>query len=781
MSHNKNAEPVERKRVLTAWWRRDPDGSFLPRPPPAGVRPPNQIIWGHSLLDFFWMERKAPSTLITAWSRSMIKEYGVDYTEDEFDEPEPIPRLRRPWPLLKLPRGIKVSPPLGAVDEGSDHDGCYEVLIDGDSSEESSDELSDASSTHSLDQSSPVTDPPSDLPDDEPMTVPNDPDNPIYLNFNGLRMVAPMVWSPKIREELFVTAHPVIRADLLKNYPPNMRDGLVAAASRYDAAAKAKDEARLAEEERKKAKRKGKKKAGMKKKCTTTPGGAVPPFDSSTLVAAEIATSSTSEPRLVSAPERNNVRKTLHAYPLADLIDLVDPKHPVELPPLPAADNDPATTDSLLLPSDSKEPPRHPESADAADPHGPSDPIVAETFEPSNTESNGQGTRFHFLEVCELDSKAVKHLPEIPKLEEFIPEQYFPDFLMVHDPDDLTSGGHMSGKAGEESQASGEGDGRKSAKVEQKANKKKPVKYRRIYPVFNSEQPSDRSEDSAGAPPPRIGHLYLSDTDILGEGHHSCVYRAEMKLPRPLSARSPNKRVAIAAKIPFRGDSPRALLDNEAKIYNQFPKHMMEDWCGYNLVTPSMYPTPVCPVVPKFYGYWVPAEEDEDSDVRRGKRKAEPKVERRPILLMEQCGVPITPETLTKDEKYVMAFGPLCLACQVSPLTPAYVRSECMSLLLRLHLEDVVHGSIYLRNICIQPGPLTAHPLLRTTKTPSFRIIDFGRSKSWEWFWDKGPDKGKGKITQDAPRGPQGVVWSRMKRDEINKARGELQLRHWEY
>lgn len=47
---------------------------------------------------------------------------------------------------------------------------------------------------------------------------------------------------------------------------------------------------------------------------------------------------------------------------------------------------------------------------------------------------------------------------------------------------------------------------------------------------------------------------------------------------------------------------------------------------------------------------------------------------------------------------------------------------------LRLHDADVVHKSPYVRNILVQPGPLTVLPAERSRRTPGFRLIDFGRS-----------------------------------------------------
>ena len=50
-------------------------------------------------------------------------------------------------------------------------------------------------------------------------------------------------------------------------------------------------------------------------------------------------------------------------------------------------------------------------------------------------------------------------------------------------------------------------------------------------------------------------------------------------------------------------------------------------------------------------------------------------------------------------------------------------------MLLRLHNMLIRQGSFYVRNIMIQPGPLTLPPELRSFAPPSFRLIDFGRGE----------------------------------------------------
>jgi len=48
---------------------------------------------------------------------------------------------------------------------------------------------------------------------------------------------------------------------------------------------------------------------------------------------------------------------------------------------------------------------------------------------------------------------------------------------------------------------------------------------------------------------------------------------------------------------------------------------------------------------------------------------------------------------------------------------------------VNLQNAGFLQGSIYPRNMLIQPGPLTLPPSERSLASPSFRIIDFGRAE----------------------------------------------------
>lgn len=94
-------------------------------------------------------------------------------------------------------------------------------------------------------------------------------------------------------------------------------------------------------------------------------------------------------------------------------------------------------------------------------------------------------------------------------------------------------------------------------------------------------------------------------------------------------------------------------------------------------------------------------------------------------------------------------------------------------MMLRLHYAGFTHGSFYVRNIMMQPGPLTAPPEKRSKDTPSFRMIDFGRTDEWgEYVGDKS-DKDRFERKKRE--------WGSMLLDEDNRAQRELEIPHWNY
>ena len=143
-----------------------------------------------------------------------------------------------------------------------------------------------------------------------------------------------------------------------------------------------------------------------------------------------------------------------------------------------------------------------------------------------------------------------------PKLEEFIPKEYLPNILLVHDPHSVTKGKH--------------GD---SSRYDVQFEADVPIRYTRARPKPMKDGHSSNS-----------AHLYLSSSNLCGEGNHSFVYHAPMMLPAPLTARTPTRQVTVLAKTSFPESEHRDLLRQEGIIYDSFPQWMMEDYCGYNIV-----------------------------------------------------------------------------------------------------------------------------------------------------------------------------------------------------
>ncbi|KAJ7186494.1 hypothetical protein C8R46DRAFT_879731 [Mycena filopes] len=330
---------------------------------------------------------------------------------------------------------------------------------------------------------------------------------------------------------------------------------------------------------------------------------------------------------------------------------------------------------------------------------------------------------------------------DLPKLGEFIPEEFFPDILYVNDPDYFTQHGSYGYNRPPKALAQSREPVRKYKRV---AGPPPPAPARTSPPVV--PKPSTNL---------RIAHLNMSGAPCLGTGHHSTVHRAALRLPLPLTARSPTGEVAVAAKTGFSNSEARELLQNEGKIYGAFPQHLMETSCGFNLVAPITHPVPVGAVVPKFYGYYVPVREDverekEEAATALRSFKATPAFKAwdrlSPILLLQECGSPITPSDFNADE-----------------------RSECFSLALRLHYAGFTQNSFYIRNILKQAGPLTVAPSERSMSTPEFRIIDFGRGEHW--------------LYKLAARALEicGKAWWDLRDYEVRKAHSELQIRDFNY
>ena len=71
----------------------------------------------------------------------------------------------------------------------------------------------------------------------------------------------------------------------------------------------------------------------------------------------------------------------------------------------------------------------------------------------------------------------------------------------------------------------------------------------------------------------------------------------------------------------------------------------------------------------------------------------------------------------------------LALALQIFPEGIILFRTQLHAMFNIFHEAGFLQGSVYPRNILIQPGPLTIPCSKRSLASPSFRIIDFGRAE----------------------------------------------------
>lgn len=840
----------DRQRFVYKEWVRDPKGKLLEKPPPRGKRTENNIIWGHSLDDFYWIPRIPGVNVLTIWSRSMIQAFGENYLKERHD-PEPEPRRLRPWPVLTLPEHLSSASELGYIDEG-----CTEThsraprrvqdeVVETPNATAATDVLAAVAPTLSAPASSAPQDPP--LVTDEvavvadavvaeipvPVAMEVDADSAVSAPAPSLPLNCSAAPAPP---PTLVDA-PTSKEDAASPTAGNMQStGWTSGSSEWAAAKSALplpgDAAR------------------MEVDVAVVVDGEV-----SSVTAVSDAVNSDAVAMDIDAPsgENGDSPKGNECGP-ASVVEQGDaPK--VEAS---GADTAKPDVDGMDVDIDGRaDNGVLPEASVAAETSGAADlagatvggdnkatadansmSVAVEPLVPATSTDVPQTATASTETAKPAEAPPKKQSPppfpkpifhDLPKLEEFIPEAYFPDILYVNDPDEATM-------------ASSHYYYSRMPAVAVQSQERVPRKYKRVWPrfardtepatAFNTDvdcasirlpvQPAASSSGPAPAtcappvvPDPstnlRIAHLNLSGAPFLGVGNHSVVHRAALRLPRPLGARSPTGEVTVAAKTGFPGSEARQLLLNEGKIYGAFPAHLMEDWCGLNLVAPITHPVPVHAVVPKFYGYYVPVREDierekqeavrswkekkrgeradeakaralekaaraekrkqaqaklqnvastdeeipankpegelavvaapsqnmandddgdseeedeEDEEKEEDEKEEEKEALRRfklsgsykawqrmsPILLLEECGTPIVPITFTPD-----------------------ARSECYSMALRLHYAEFTQGSFYVRNFLMQPGPLTVAPSARSTETPSFRIIDFGRGEHWPY------------------------------------------------
>ncbi|KAI0819903.1 hypothetical protein BC628DRAFT_1423425 [Trametes gibbosa] len=349
-------------------------------------------------------------------------------------------------------------------------------------------------------------------------------------------------------------------------------------------------------------------------------------------------------------------------------------------------------------------------------------------------------------------------LTRLERLQTFIPDPLLPDDLLIHDPDNLTNASIRGGS--------------------------KPIRYVRVYPIVTRSGRTPGPNAYASRQPEDVVHtadLFLRKGNCMGEGHHSEVFRAPLTL-RLDSGSEARSRVSVAVKVASNHCGAHEMLRQEAKMYNAFPHHIMEDRaCSSDHTThggascadarasgpsacdgkslggekgcaaksnaaasdiPAPSPPPPPPpcssvsvqkkpvevpgqpvllpaIVPKFFGYYSPVNEDGtlNNDLLKHfeYRNSDDTEDERcrvdwptSVLLLEECGRPVYQH---RND-----------LCRVS-------RNGCYKLFERLHEAGFIQNSTYERNIVVQPGPLSVPRKERSLRTPSFRIIDFGRGR----------------------------------------------------
>ena len=284
-------------------------------------------------------------------------------------------------------------------------------------------------------------------------------------------------------------------------------------------------------------------------------------------------------------------------------------------------------------------------------------------------------------------------LTGLSPLDTFIPDDLFPDDLFVHDISNIT-------------RLHPENTNEKSPL------RHMPVRYMRIYPKTSREQgKSQDTYDARGTSKlARFAHLYLRSENRMGSGHHSYVYRAPLRLRLNPDTREWST-VTVAAKTANRECGAHLMLDKEAIAYNAFPRELMEDTLGVpaaqndssstdeatsepssdaaamqkstgestpmsdshdaNCLGPPLQPaipaeSPASEsragewepaVVPKFYGYYGAVNADGSLQKERHEYcdiDDECTVDwPTRILLLEECGKPVSPHSLARTERYV--------------------------------------------------------------------------------------------------------------------------------
>ncbi|KAM5546069.1 hypothetical protein V8D89_000195 [Ganoderma adspersum] len=304
-------------------------------------------------------------------------------------------------------------------------------------------------------------------------------------------------------------------------------------------------------------------------------------------------------------------------------------------------------------------------------------------------------------------------LSGLETLRTLIPHGLLPDDLLVYDPDNLTS--------------LGTGKSQLSLHI-------LPLRYVRIFPKTSREDsmPQDSAACADKSPQPAGDR---PEDNKLGAGNHGSVYSAPFTRLRRNAESGEESTVRVAVKAASTKCGSHEMLRREAVAYDAFPRDLMEGTYapaspqdvgvaqpdtepGHDTTQSSTSTSDDTSTSadgadrprssPSFFGYYAPVDADgsvidnahPDCDIDSDCAITWPTC----LLLIEECG-----------RRIVLEEGPL------------EERTRCLELFKRLHAAGFTQGSVYSRNILIEPGPLSAPPEERSDETPGFRIIDFGR------------------------------------------------------
>ena len=201
------------------------------------------------------------------------------------------------------------------------------------------------------------------------------------------------------------------------------------------------------------------------------------------------------------------------------------------------------------------------------------------------------------------------------------------------------------------------------------------------------------------------------------ESQKTCTHKDQAPVPR-------TAKFTVVAKLSIENDLH---LAREATNYQSFPERFFHHYNGYSIIGQLHAIVPTNAVVPQFYGYYTPKNDQKGNPGYLS-----------PILLLEHCGEPIDPDELSVEDQ-----------------------EECASLLLRFQRAGWLHESFAPRNFLVQLGKPTEFPLVRQIKPePSFRLIDFGRSRKYYNVGEKRAEEIEALKMLDKLNGQMGVTFS---------------------